>query len=48
MDADGNDTNDTNGYLKIVAGINFTSDNYWGLNVQGFYNVLPITKLNIS
>ena len=48
VDADGNDTSDTNGYLKIVAGINFTSDNYWGLNVQGFYNVLPITKLNIS
>lgn len=48
VDADGNDTSDVNGYLKIVAGINFTSDNYWGLNVQGFYNVLPITKLNIS
>ena len=48
VDADGNDTSDTNGYLKIVAGINFTSDNYWGLNVQGYYNVLPITKLNIS
>ena len=48
VDADGNDTSDINGYLKIVAGINFTSDNYWGLNVQGFYNVLPITKLNIS
>lgn len=48
VDADGNDTSDVNGYLKIVAGINFTSDNYWGLNVQGYYNVLPITKLNIS
>lgn len=48
VDADGNNTSDTNGYLKIVAGINFTSNNYWGLNVQGFYNVLPITKLNIS
>ena len=48
VDADGNLTNDTNGYLKIVAGINFTSGDYWGLNVQGYYNVLPITKLNIS
>ena len=48
VDADGNETSDVNGYLKIVAGINFTSDNYWGLNVQGYYNVLPITKLNIS
>ena len=48
VDADGNDTSDTNGYLKIVAGINFTSADHWGLNVQGFYNVLPITKLNIS
>lgn len=48
VDADGNDTGDVNGYLKIVAGINFTSADYWGLNVQGYYNVLPITKLNIS
>ena len=48
VDADGNETSDTNGYLNIVAGINFTSAEYWGLNVQGYYNVLPITKLNIS
>ena len=48
VDADGNYTSDANGYLKTVAGINFTSADYWGLNVQGFYNVLPITKLNIS
>ena len=48
VDANGNYTSDVNGYLKIVAGINFTSADYWGLNVQGYYNVLPITKLNIS
>ena len=47
VDPDGNSTDDANGYLKIVAGINFTSADYWGLNVQGYYNVLPITKLNI-
>ncbi len=48
VDADGNRTDDVNGYLKIVAGINFSGGQIWGLNVQGYYNVLPITKLNIS
>lgn len=48
VDSDGNSTNNINGYLKIMAGINFGSNNIWGLNVQGYYNVLPITKLNIS
>lgn len=45
VDSEGNDASDIDGYLNIVAGINFTSDNIWGLNVQGYYNVLPIAKL---
>lgn len=45
VNSEGNDTLDVNGYLHIVAGINFTSNDVWGLNVQGYYNVLPIAKL---
>lgn len=46
VDSDGNSTNDANGYLKVVAGINFGGGQIWGLNVQGYYYVLPITRLN--
>lgn len=48
VDADDHSTNDVNGYLKTIAGINFSIGQIWGLNVQGYYNVLPITKLNVS
>ena len=47
VDVDGNIIESVNGYLRTVAGINFTSADYWGLNVQGYYNILPITKLVI-
>lgn len=45
VNAEGEATSDVNGYLRTIAGINFTSNNIWGLNVQGYYNVLPIAKL---
>lgn len=40
------DSTDVNSYLNIMAGINWGGGQYWGLNVQGFYYVLPITELN--
>lgn len=45
-DSDGNQTSNINDYLLIIAGVNFTNDEKWGLNVQGYYNVLPVIKLS--
>ncbi len=38
------DDSDVNSYLNVIAGINFGGGQYWGLNVQGYYYVLPITE----
>lgn len=40
------DNTDNNSYLHVIAGINWGGGQYWGLNVQGFYYVLPVTELN--
>ncbi len=46
VNSSGEPTNAPSGYLQVMAGINVGDDFIrWGLNVQGYYWVLPITKL---
>lgn len=45
VDGEGVQTDNTDGFLSVMAGINFGGNKIWGLNVQGYYYVLPMVRL---